>query len=138
MPLPGHPIVVEVSLDDVTYTEIDGINDVSFGNQRDMLMTTDFKDTTGAKTRIAGLKDGTVTISGDLELGDTNGQNKVRAKYDDGAACWISVKFDPGASAGSRGFKVQGIVENSEIKTVVDGKNEWSASIPFNAVPVAV
>ena len=55
-------------------TKIDGINDFSFSPSNDMLDTTDFKDTTGAHTRLPGLQVSSVSLSGDYEHGDTNGQ----------------------------------------------------------------
>lgn len=137
MPLAGHPIVIEVSPDDAVWTEVDGLNAVSFGNARDMLMTTDFKDTTGAKTRIAGLIDPTVTFSGDLELSDP-GQNQCRSRFFDGGALWVRVKFDPTAGAGSQGYKVKCLCENAEMTSSVEGKNEASFSCPGNGLPVAV
>jgi len=138
MPLPGHLIVLEASLDDAAYTEIDGINNIDWGPMRDLLETTDFKDTTGAKTRLAALKDGSVTLSGDFEEADANGQGRIRAKFDDGATLYLRAKFAPSAGAGSQGFKVATLVESWSISTAVDGKVEWTCTLQFNGVPVAV
>lgn len=135
----AHPLVVKVATPaDASYAEVDGIKSVKFGPSRTMLETTDFKDTSGAKTRLAGLKDGTIELSGDLEEGDTNGQNVVRGCFDSGAACWVQIEFAPSAGAGSKGYKVQGIVASYDISADVDGLVSWTASIPFNGAPVAV
>lgn len=137
MPLAGHPIVIEVSPDDAVWTEVDGLNSVSMGNSRDMLDTTDFKDTSGARTRIAGLFDGTLTFSGDLELSDA-GQNQCRSRLFDGAALWVRIKFDPTAGAGFQGYKVKTILETADMNSGVEGKNECNFAAPYNGLPVAV
>jgi predicted secreted protein len=132
MALAGHGLTLSISPDDSTYTELDGVNDFSFGPSRDMLETTDFKDTTGAKTRMAGLKDGTISISGDYESGDT-AQAQIFARYSDGAACWIRALWD-----GAAGHKVKTIVESFELKSTVDGKVEFTSTHQFNGVFSAV
>lgn len=134
----AHPLAVKVSATDAAYQEVDGINSVKFGPNRTMLETTDFKDTSGAKTRMAGLKDGTIELSGDLEEADANGQNIIRTAFDNGTDLWTTVEFVPGAGAGAKGYKVKGIVESHEINAEPDGKVTWSSTIQFNGVPVAV
>ena len=78
MALAGHPLAFSVSSDDSAYSEVDGINDANWEYVRDLLETTDFKDTSGAKTRIAGLSDGSIEVSGDYESADT-GQALIRS-----------------------------------------------------------
>lgn len=135
----AHPIVVEVATPaDAAYAEVDGIKSLKFGPSRTMLETTDFKDTSGAKTRMAGLKDGTIELSGDLEEADVNGQNVIRGCWDSGAACWLQMKFAPTAAAGSQGYKVNGIVASYDMNADVDGLVTWSASVQFNGAPVAI
>lgn len=134
----AHPLAVKVSATDASYQEVDGINSVKYGPSRTMLETTDFKDTSAAKTRMAGLKDGTIELSGDLEEADTNGQNIIRTAFDNGTDCWVQIEFVPGASAGSKGYKVKGLVESHEISAEPDGKVTWSATIQFNGAPAAV
>ena len=102
MALAAHPSVLDVSLDDITYGEIDGINDYTFGLSRDVLETTDFMDTSGAHTRILGLQDIPVSISGDAEFSDTNGQNVLRAAFVSGATVYFRVRPD-----GTNGYKAQ-------------------------------
>ena len=135
MALAGHPFTLSSSTDDGgedAYTEIDGINDFSFGPTRTMLETTDFKDTSGAKTRMAGLKDGTISLSGDYESGDT-GQGKIPTAWAAGTDLWLKMLWN-----GAAGHKVKCIVESFELRTSVDGKVEFSATLQFNGVYAAV
>lgn len=134
----AHPLAVKVAAADANYQEMDGIKSVKFGPSRTMLETTDFKDTSGAKTRMAGLKDGTIELSGDLEEADANGQSIVRTAFDNGSDCWAQIEFAPGAGPGSKGYKVKGIVESYSIDGDVDGLVTWSATIQFNGAPAAV
>lgn len=138
MPLAGHPIVVEVSNDDVTYNEVDGLNNVSFSPSRDLADVTDFKDADDAKRKLGLLRDVTISVSGDYESGDTNGQKRIRDRFDDAADLWVRIKFDPTAAAGLQGFKVKTKVESHEPSTSVDGKVEWTATMQGNGLPVAV
>ena len=124
MAIAAHPAVVDVSTDDITYNEVDGINDFSFDPGVDILDTTDFKDTSGAKTKIVGLQDTSVEISGDYEDADTNGQNIIRTGFLNGTSVYIGFKYD-----GTDGYKVQCLVESFSITGSVDGKVEWSASL---------
>jgi predicted secreted protein len=138
MSTPAHPIVVKVGTDGAVFNEMDGIKSVKFGPSRTMLETTDFKDASGAKTRMAGLKDGVIELSGDLEEADADGQNVVRTAWENGTDCHVEIDFIPGAAAGSKGYKVKGIVESYEIAGEVDDIVTFSATIQFNGAPVAV
>lgn len=138
MPLAGHPIVVEVSNDDITYNEVDGLNDVSFSPNRDLADVTAFNDADDAKRKLGLLRDVSVNVSGDYESGDANGQKRIRDRFDDAADLWVRIRFDPTAGAGLQGFKVKTKVESSEISTAVDGKVEWTATMQGNGLPVAV
>lgn len=124
MPLAAHPAVIEVSTDDITYNEVDGINDFSFSTGRDVLDTTDFKDTSGAKTKILGLQDTTISLSGDLEASDTNGQNVLRTAFFNGNAIYVGFGFN-----GTDGYKVQARVSSFEINAGVGDKVEFSCEI---------
>lgn len=132
MTLAAHPMTISASADDVTYNEIDGLNDFSFGPNRDSLETTDFADTSGAKTRLLGLKDGTIQLSGDYESADT-GQSRLTTLWASGATCYIKVLWN-----GSTGHKVPCVVESFEIRGSVGGKVEFSATLQFVGVFSAV
>lgn len=121
MAIAAHPTVIEVSTDNITFNEIDGINDYDFDLARDVLETTDFKDTSGGHTRILGLQDVPVSISGDYEGSDTNGQNVLRTALVNGTSVWIGFLFN-----GSAGYKVEAYVSTFKINAAVDGKVEFS------------
>lgn len=106
--------------------EIDGFTEVTWSNDVDMLDTTDFKDTSGARTRMAGLSDGQVTMSGDFEASDTP-QGAIVAY---GSACWVG--FNPAGSSGTNGYSVEGIVSNVERKAANEGKVTVSVTVSFN------
>jgi predicted secreted protein len=137
MPLPSHPVLV-FAKSAVTAPsgsdEIDGINSVSYSPSVDLLDITDFKDTSGAKLKMAALQDGSISLSGDLELADAP-QSLLRTSMASGASVWITIHFNPSASAGSKGFQVECKVESFEMTVAVDGKNEFSASLQFTGVP---
>jgi predicted secreted protein len=133
MALAAHPSVLDVSTDDITYNEVDGINDYTFGLSRDVLETTDFKDTSGAHTRILGLQDIPVSISGDFEGGDTNGQNVIRAAFVSGATIYFRLRPD-----GTNGYKVQCKVSTFEISAGVADKVEFSCELVSTSAVTAV
>ncbi len=112
--------------------ELDGINDFSASSSKTILDITDFKDTSGAKAKLAGLEDGSFSISGDFEAADAP-QMLVRSSFDSGAAIWLTILFD-----GTAGYKYACLVENYEVKGGVDGKLEWSASLTMNGAKTAV
>ena len=126
MALAGHPLTFSVSSDDSAYSEVDGINDHNFDYMRELLDTTDFKDTSGGRTRMAGLTDGSIEISGDYEASDT-GQALIRTQFASGSVLYSKMLWN-----GSAGHKVACIVEKWTNKVTVDGKVEFSASIKFN------
>lgn len=118
----AHASKVEISPDGITWTEVDGINDASFEVSRDILETTDFKDTSGAKTRIVGLQDTSISIKGDYEDTDTNGQNIIRSSFLAGTSLYVGFKLD-----GTDGYKVQTYVSKASMNISVDGKVEFEA-----------
>lgn len=124
MAFAGHPSKVEVSTDGITYTEVDGINDYNFSPSRNILDTTDFKDTSGGHTHMYGLMDCKIDLSGDYEDSDTNGQNLIRSAFLNGTALFCGIKFD-----GTDGLKCQVVVETFEISAGVDDKVNVSISL---------
>ena len=128
--LAGHLVVVEVSPDDSTYTEIDDVKSCSVGRDRDMLDITNFKDTSGAKKFLAGLRGGKIDISGPLNLTDS-AQSQLRSRFNDGAACFIGVKWD--GSAGTR-QKVSCLVSNYNESADVAGVVSFTCNLTFNGI----
>lgn len=137
MPLPGHLVLIEVSLDDSAYTEVDGLKESSFSPSRDLADVTYFKTADVARRKFALLRDGTISLSGNFEA-DANGQGRIRAKFDDGADLFVRIKFDPSAGAGNQGYKVACKVESWESSPSVEDVVPFSASLQFTGLPVAV
>jgi predicted secreted protein len=140
MPLAGHPVLVYAKASSaaaVSGDEIDGINSVSYSPTLDLLDVTDFKDTTGMKLKIGGLKDGSISIGGDLEMTDAP-QTLLRTAAGDGSSVWITIHFNPSGAALAKGFNVECKVESFEISASVDGKVEMSASLQFTGAVVLV
>jgi predicted secreted protein len=125
--LAGHAILVQVAATDIAGSEVDGLTSVDFGVNADLLETTDFADTSGAKTRIAGLKDVEVTLSGDYESADT-GQALLVSSFASGAT--VYVRFGPN---GTTGIKAGCKVESYKISGAIDGKVEVSFSLKATA-----
>lgn len=130
--LAGHAIEVYGGTSASPTDEMDGITSISFGPSRDMLETTDFKDTTGARTRLAGLKDGSIQLSGQYESADT-AQAALRTAWGSGADFYLQVLWD-----GTNGNEVKCIVESYEVSGDVGGLVEFTATLQFNAAPSAV
>lgn len=140
MALAGHPVLVYAKATNaaaVSGDEVDGINSVSYSPSLDLLDVTDFKDTTGTKLKLAGLKDGSISLSGDLEMTDAP-QTLLRTAAGDGSSVWMTIHFNPSGAASAKGFQVECKVESFEISAAVDGKVEFTASLQFTGAPVAV
>lgn len=140
MPLPSHPVVVYAKASNsaaVSGDELDGINSVTYSPSVDLLDVTDFKDTTGAKLKLAALQDGSISLDGDLEMADAP-QALLRSSLVSGASVWMTIHFAPSGSAGSKGFQVECKVESFEIGAAVADKNTFSCSLQFTGAPVAV
>lgn len=137
MPLPGHAVVVEASLDDAAYTEVDGIEDGSWAPTRDIRDVTDLKDADAARRKFGLLRDGQITLNGHYEA-DANGQGRLRAKFEDAGDLWLRIKWDPTAAGGSQGYKVKTIVQDYSIDFSRDDVVTVSYTCTWNALPVAV
>jgi predicted secreted protein len=117
--------------------EVKGLNDFSASSSKTMLDVTDFKDSAGVKLKLAGLEDGSFSLSGDLESGDAP-QALIRSSFDSGATVYLTLHWDPTAPALSKGYQFPCIVESYEVKGSVDGKTEFSASLQLNGAKTAV
>jgi predicted secreted protein len=137
MALAGHPVKVYAKSTGATPTasdEVDGINNVTYSPKVDLLDVTDFKDTSGAKLKLAGLIDGSISLSGDYEPTDAP-QSLLRTSMTSGASVWLSVHFNPSGTTGTKGFIVECKVESFEVSAAVDGKAEFSCSLQFTGAP---
>jgi predicted secreted protein len=114
-----------------------GINNVSFSPSVDLLDVTDFKDTTGAKLKLAALKDGSASLSGDLDLADAP-QGLIRTAYDNGSIVHVTFQFNPSGGASAKGFRVPCYVESYEIGAAVADRATFSCSLQFTGLMVAI
>lgn len=109
--------------------KIQGVDNSSFGKLCDMLDITAFGDT--YKKRLAGLKDSTFTISGNVYVGDTTGQDVLVP----GNTIFIGA-YASGIAV--EGVQVKCIVESFETTVDVAGKQTFSSGLSCIAAPVAM
>lgn len=121
MAIAAHPGAVHFAATDTT-GEVDGVKSYEISINGEMLDTTDFKDTTAAHSRILGLQDVTVTVSGDYESGDTP-QALMRSTVTTGATSYIRILPD-----GSTGFKCAVKSQDFKITGEVNGIVQFSAT----------
>lgn len=114
-----------------------GINSVSFSPSVDLLDVTDFKDSTGAKLKLAALKDGSASLSGDLDLSDA-AQIVLRTAYDNGTLVYMTFQFNPSGAASQKGFRVPCYVESYELGASVADRATFSVSLQFSGLMVAI
>ena len=108
-------------------TKINGVDNSTFNRLCDILEITQFGDS--YKNRMAGLKDTSISISGNFDPADTNGQLVLEP----GDFVWVQVLPN-----GSTGKKVKMIVENFEHGASVNDKQTFSSSLQGVAAPTAV
>jgi predicted secreted protein len=126
MALAGHAIKVSCADTDVAGDEIDGIKNIDWGPAANLIETTDFMDTSGARTRLLGLKDLNVSVSGDYEASDA-GQARLRTNFAAGTTTYV--RFLPN---GTVGFKCATLVSEFKITGEVDGVIQFSATLLGN------
>ena len=110
--------------------EVDGAIDFKITRSKAMLDTTDFKDTSGAHTRIAGLEDASGSIGGDWEQGDAV-QALLRSSYEFGATVYITDLPD-----GTNGWTYPCLVESIEDNGQVDGKDQTTFNLQLNGAKI--
>jgi predicted secreted protein len=138
--LASHPLKIYVRADATAPTgsdEVAGSNSVDLSPSINLLDVTDFKDTSGAKKKIAGLTDGSISISGDLDMTDTP-QNLLRSSLLSGADVYVQVHYNPSGSTNQKGYSVVCKVKSSGLSASVDGKNTFKADLEFNGTPALV
>jgi predicted secreted protein len=140
MALPSHPLKFYVRSDATAPSatdEVAGLNNCDYSPNVDLLDVTDFKDTSGAKLKMAALTDGSITASGDALLSDTP-QSLIRSSMLTGASVWVTIQFNPSGTAGQKGFQIETKVKNYKVKGSVAGKNEFDADFEFTGAPSLV
>lgn len=133
-PVKGYTEVVYVRSDTTTpgnSDKVDGIMEFTVTRNGDTAETTDLKDGGGYKTRLQTLKDSSIDMSGQYESGDTI-QQLIRSSYASGATVYVTVHTDPGASSGSKGWRIPCLVESYDSKGAVGGVAEFSAKFVGN------
>lgn len=143
MPAPSKNIKVYVRSDATApgaSDEIDGIDDATYNELVALAETTDFKasSASGWKTRIATIGDSNISLSGQMEAADAP-QQLLRSSKRSGATVYLTIHWDPSASAGYKGVRVPMLVESYEVKdSGVEGVSEYSTSLQGNGAPTDV
>lgn len=112
-----------------TGAKVLGVNNSQFNQLCSLLDISQFGDTN--VKRKAGLKDGSVSLSGNYYPGDTNGQDSITA----GADLYIGV-YPQGTGVAGKQMPV--IVENFNISSAVNGLQTFTASLQGNGAAVAL
>ena len=136
MALPAHPAAIYAKSTSGSYSgsELGNIDKVSYSPSIDLLDVTDFKDTSGAKKKLAALTDGKITLDGWVDLSDTP-QNLLRSSMVSGADVWMTWIFNPTGSTGSKGCQVACKVKDFTIAGDTPGAITFSCSLEFNGAP---
>lgn len=140
MPLAGHACQVGIMTSSTTATfptdEATGIKQIGYSPSLDLIDVSDFSSGQ-FKKKLGGLKDGTISLSGDFEPTNT-AIGRIITAAGDGSSVWGNYHYDPAASAGSRGFKVECKVKGFTIDAQVDGAVQFKADLEFTGLPVAI
>ena len=127
----AHPSEIYVAIADEQDANdlVVGLREFSIKDSATVLDITDMADTTGYKKRMAGLKDYSVSLSGDFSQADAP-QALLRAVAGD--TLYVSILPD-----GTNGFSYKCMVESFETKGSVDGLVEISVSLVGMGVKTA-
>jgi predicted secreted protein len=134
MALPGHNVVISsASGTTATFTAMDGIKSFTIDDGVNLLDITDFASS-NVHARLAALRDFSIKLSGEFEVGDV-GYTNVRTAFDNGLYCGIKILW-----GGTAGFSWPVKCESISITGAVDGKLEVSLSLQSSegVAPLAV
>lgn len=125
----GYKVKVELSDDDTTYVEVDGIKSFNIGDERVELDITDFKTVGILREKLMGLRDMTFSISGDYVDADPGQELFLAAadSTDDNPILWLRVLFN-----GVAGVKLKVTAASSSISGEVEGLVAFEASGSLN------
>jgi len=118
-----------VAMAEETGAKILGVDNQSYGMLCDMLEITAFGDT--HKKRMAGLKDSSFSISGNVYTEDTTGQDVLIP----GNSVMIGAHPSGQAVAATQ---IPAIVESFGVNVDVAGKQTFSCALAANGAPVAM
>lgn len=130
----AHLAVFESATDGATFTEIDGLTSWSMQKMRDVLNVTSFKDASAHQIKIAGIKDGSFDIGGNVVFAVSTltldvGIKNIAQRARDGGTLTLRAKVD---GSGGTYKSVACLVKEFGIKADVNGSVEWSASLQMN------
>lgn len=114
---------------DGTGAKISGVDSSTYNRLAEILEITQFGD--DYKKRMAGLKDTSVSLSGNYDPSDTNGQLELEP----GDNVYIGI-YPEGTGTASK--QIPMLVENFEQSASADGKQEFSSSLIGNGAPEAL
>lgn len=118
MALKGKSVQCKISIDDITYYTVAGINDVDSPFDADNIEVTVFGD--DFTKRIQGLKDASWSLSGFYEPTDTNGQVAIRTAWKNDTALYIEVSYDGGTTKFDQQVKVSGFNPSAGVDGAVE------------------
>lgn len=114
------------AMTDATGAKVLGVDDSTYSQMADLLEITQFGD--DYKNRIAGLKDTSVSLSGNYDPADTTGQDELVP----GDTVYVGIYPEGSSTAGKQ---VKAIVENFEISASASDKQTFSATLQGIAAP---
>jgi len=115
MALSGNAVTIKLGTNDVA-----GINSITFDPVLDQLDTTDF-DSNGEREFIPGLSSATITLAGDYEPTDTNGQTVLVNAWKNKTL--LTTTTAPAFTVdGTNGFSADAYVASFSINPTVEGK----------------
>ncbi len=113
-----------------SYVAADGVDTASLNAEYNLLETTCFSDT-NVKTRICGLKDWTLDLSGFYQV-DATGQGLVRSLGQTSAQIWFTLKYDGTNGYGVIAQSVGPLVANWKVDTSVQDAVKFSGQLMCN------
>ena len=127
MALEGYNVTITVGSSATPTDEITDINNFSLGDGRDMLDVTAFENNAGARKRLAGLRDPSLSLSGFFNT-DAE-QALLRTSHGSGADVYVRIAY---AGSGSPYFEAAFKVESVDVSGSVDGTADVSYSLACN------
>ena len=105
------------------------LSDWTVTGNRDTIDTTAFQATPGFKTNLVGLADWSASVTGSLDMTDTNGQLAIVNAWLAGTV--MTPKF--ATNQGTNYFSGTAFVTGLSLKVPVNGKQEFSATFKGNS-----
>ena len=109
-----------------TGAKINGVSSSTYNRMAEILEITQFGD--DYQKRMAGLKDTSISLSGNYDPDDTAGQLDLEP----GDFVYIGIYPE---GAGTAGKQVPMVIESFEQSSSADGKQEFSSSLSGNGAP---